>query len=62
MAADVMKISEARKGARAENNEQMRQTLAMEQIADTLEAVRLDLQDISTALMRVANRMGRSDD
>jgi hypothetical protein len=27
MAADVMKISEARKGARSENNEQMRPTL-----------------------------------
>jgi hypothetical protein len=62
MATDVMKIAEARTTGRSEHGEQMRQALALEQIADTLEALRLDLRETITALTRVANRIGRGDD
>ena len=62
MADDVMKITGARKSERSEHSESMRQTLALEQIADSLEALRFDMQDIARALTRVANRAGRGDD
>lgn len=62
MAADVMKITAARKSERSEHSESMRQTLALEQIADALEALRFDMQGIALALRRVADRAGRSDD
>lgn len=62
MANDVVKIAEARAPERSKHSEQMRQTLALEQIADTVEALRLDLREMATALTRVANRVGRRDD
>jgi len=60
--ADVMKITDARRIERSEHNEQMRQTLALEQIADTLEALRLEVQGVLFALTRLVNRAGRGDD
>lgn len=62
MPLDIKQITEMRSKARAENDGQVRQILALEQIADTLEALRLDLQTMSSALARMATRAGRGDD
>jgi hypothetical protein len=62
MVSDVTRIAEARESARSEQSEQMRQAIALEQIADTLEALRADIREMAAALTRAASRIGRADD
>jgi len=60
MTTEVHKVMESRQQEREGKSDEARQTLALEQIADTLEALRIDLQSVSSVLVKIASRVGRS--
>lgn len=53
MVTEVAKITESRKASREQTGMEFRSAIALEQIADTLEAMRADAVGFQLALLRV---------
>jgi hypothetical protein len=56
MPTDPVEVSELRKAEREAQTSDWRQISALEQIADSLECIRTELANLSSALARVSER------